>query len=385
MPSKINESVTIRLGPFGMDLVFSIYYLAAPLVLIELRANPIELGLVGSLASMVHMTMSNLTGALSDRLGRRLLLISAPLIFAVSCLLMTFLGQVGLILALSALNGLCLSLFWPPFQAWVADQRAGPTLARDIGIFNLSWTAANVAGPVISGFLYALYSRLPFFFGAALSIALFCLVRLSVEDAKPQQWDRASMAGRDAPSWQRNFLYASWIANFASWFMIANARYQFPKLARELNIPAHMIGLIMGCIGLSLFSGFFILRSSENWHFRKRYLFGAHLLSATGLLLISTVSMPALFALALFLVGLASSVSYYSSLYYAVHILTRKGRGAGVHESIVGSGALSGPILGGIAAHYFGLRAPYLVCLAVVGMAAIAEWTLLTRKSFERR
>jgi len=41
----------IRVAPFGMDLVLSGYYLAAPLVLIELKANPVELGLVGSITS----------------------------------------------------------------------------------------------------------------------------------------------------------------------------------------------------------------------------------------------------------------------------------------------------------------------------------------------
>ena len=67
-----------------------------------------------------------------------------------------------------------------------------------------------------------------------------------------------------------------------------------------------------------------------------------------------------LFALGLILIGMGSSVTHYSSLYYAVHLIKKKGRGTGIHESIVGSGALLGPILGGIAAQYAGLR-PYLV------------------------
>ena len=81
MPN-INEKTTVRIAPFGMDFVFSIYYLAAPLLLIDLKANPVQLGLVGTLASLVHMGMAHLMGHLSDRLGRRRLIIAAPVIFS---------------------------------------------------------------------------------------------------------------------------------------------------------------------------------------------------------------------------------------------------------------------------------------------------------------
>ncbi len=87
---KISDRVLIRLAPFGMDFASGIYYLAVPLVLIELKANPIELGLVGTLTSSVHMGMAHFMGRLSDRVGRRPLIIIAPLLFFTSCLLMLF-------------------------------------------------------------------------------------------------------------------------------------------------------------------------------------------------------------------------------------------------------------------------------------------------------
>ena len=48
-------------------------------------------------------------------------------------------------------------------------------------------------------------------------------------------------------------------------------------------------------------------------------------------------------------------------------------------KGIVGAGALSGPILGGIAAQFAGLRAPYLLCLVVLFVAMIVEICLLKR------
>ena len=377
----MNEKVIMKAAPFGMDLAFNIYYLAAPLLLIQLKANPVELGLVGTITSLVHMAMSHFMGHLSDRLGRRRLIIAAPVIFAASCLLVTLTGRVGVILALSALNGFAISIYWPSLEAWVADRQTGSELARNIGSFNLSWTAATLIGPVLSGFLYDLYPRLTFLFAAAVALMLFILIYTSLQDTELHSIKSVEPTDGEAPTARKDLLYAVWVANFASWFLIGNVRYQFPKLARELGLPPYVIGLLLGCVGFSLFSGFFILRGTRLWHFKRRYLFGAQLLAALGLVFLFLSGEPVLFALAFLMIGLSCSVTYYSSLYYTVHLLEKKGKGTGLHESILGIGAVLGPILGGIAAQYIGLRAPYLLCFAVLFAAVVAEFTLTNKRN----
>jgi len=378
---KVSDRVLIRLAPFGVDLALSIYNLAAPLVLIELKASPIEVGLVGTIASSVHMGMSHFTGRLSDRLGRRRLITAAPHFLFISCLVMMFTKDIVLIVAVSALNGLYTAVFWPPFSAWIADRPRGPKLARNIGSVHLSWTAAILAGPIISGFLYSLYPRLPFLFGAMIALALFFLLWTSAQEDQPQTALRNQSLDSKASISQSVFLYAAWVACFAFSFTLGNMRYQFPKLARELNVPPQMIGILLGLIGFSMFWAFFMLRKGEHWHFRKRYLIGAQLLSAAGISLILLSSNRILFALAFVVIGFSGSVTLYSGLYYTVYLIKMKGKGAGVYESIVGAGALSGPILGGIAAQFAGLRAPYLLCLVVLFVAVIVEIGLLKRNN----
>ena len=371
--------MTVRLAPFGMDFVYSIYYLAAPLLLIDLKANPVQLGLVGTLAASVHMGMAHLMGHLSDRMGRRRLIITAPVIFSATCLLMTQVREIWMILTLSVVNGFCLSIYWPSLQAWIADRQTGTGLARNIGSFNLSWTAATLAGPILSGSLYSLYPRLPFWIAAAIALMLFLLVFTTVQESRPFSAEKIEPADIETLNWRRSFLYAAWVANFASWFILGNARYQFPKLARELNIPPHIIGILLGFLGFALFSGFYLLRRTDRWHFTRDFLFGAQILALAGILLIIVSNKPTLFALAFLLIGLCCSMTYYSSLYYAVHLLKEKGRGSGLHESILGGGAVLGPILGGVAAQYAGLRAPYFLCIAVL-VAAIGAQFILVKK-----
>jgi len=378
---KVNEKIMITVVPFWMDLSASVFYLAAPLVVIELGGNPIDLGLIGTITASVHMILAHLAGRLSDRFGRRALMVAGPFIFGISCLLMTQTGQVKGVLALAALNGFSMAIFWPAFQAWIAESRNGSGLARKIGSFNMSWTASHLIGPTLSGLLFGLHSRLPFWLAAGLCILLFLFMRASVSERTPQpQKGTESLPSESEDTNQgRPFLYAIWIANFASFFILANARYQFPKLARELTMSPYMIGLLMSCIGLAQFLGFFFLRGSDRWHFNKVYLLGAQVLAASGLLLIFFFSHQLVIASAFIMLGLCASLTYYSSLYYTVRLLKEKGKGTGLHESILGSGVVLGPLLGGIMAHSAGLRAPYILCLGVLAAVIIIELSLIRK------
>jgi len=380
---KINEKMMITVVPFWMDLSASIFYLAAPLVVIDLGGNPIELGLIGTITASVHMVLANLAGRLSDQFGRRVLMVAGPLLFGISCLLMTQMGNVRGILALAALNGLGMAIFWPAFQAWIAESQNGSGLARNIGSFNMSWTASHIFGPTLAGILFALNPRFPFWMAASLCILLFITMRASATERDPQPPIKIeSLPPESEESKQgRNFLYAIWIANFASFFILGNARYQFPKFAREMTMSPYVIGLLMSCIGLAQFLGFFFLRGSERWHFNKFYLLGAQLLAAAGLLLIYSFSCQWVFALAFIMLGLCASLTYYSSLYYAVRLMKRKGKGTGLHESILGSGVVLGPLLGGIVAHTGGLRAPYILCLTLLAGLIAVEWFIMRKKS----
>jgi MFS family permease len=245
---------------------------------------------------------------------------------------------------------------------------------------NMAWTASHLIGPVISGFLFGFHPKIPFLFAASLSSILFILSYESIHDRPGIAKITEPVTETSPQAWHKNFLYSVWIANFMSWFILGNARYQFPKLARELGSPPQTVGLLLGCLGFSLFLGFFLLRGSDLWHFRRRYLFCAQTLAAMGLLMITFSHSSLLFALALILIGLSASVTYYSSLLYAVHLSQQKGKGTGFHESILSIGALVGPILGGLGAYFFGLRIPYLICLFFLLAAVACEMFLLREK-----
>jgi MFS family permease len=379
---KLDAKSMILVVPFWMDLNSSIFYLAAPLMVIEMGANPVEIGLIGTITASVHMLLAHVGGRLSDRVGRRILMVAGPLFFSLSSFLATQAAGVGHILILAGVNGFGMAIFWPAFQAWVAESQTGSNLARNIGSFNMSWTAANLLGPTVSGILFSLHPRVPFWAAGALALLLFFVLRSSVGRGVVQPAKEAEPESRDeaGPDWGRTFLYAIWIANFASWFIMGNLRYQFPKMARDMAMSPSTIGLLLSCLGFAQFLGFFLLRGSDRWHFHKPFLLGTQVMGAAGLVLLSLFSRPLAFASSFLLIGLCASMTYYSSLYYSVRLLKRKGKGTGLHESILGSGVVLGPLLGGMAALSAGMRAPFLLCLAVLAGAIVVE-LFLTRKA----
>ena len=383
MKTRIKENKIVLTVPLWMDLSSSIFYLAAPLAVIEMGGTPVELGLIGTLTAFFHMTFAHLGGRLSDRFGRRALIVAGPLIFSVCCFIMTGVAAVKGVLILAAVNGFGFALFWPSFQAWIADLQTGRGLARSIGTFNLSWTAGNLIGPAAAGVLFGLHSRVPFLLSGVLSLSLFFFLRSHVGERQPpvKKGAEPAPAAAGEPNGQMSFLYAIWVANFTSWFILGNLRYQFPKLARDLGWAPHTIGLLMSCLGLALFLGFFVLRRDERWHFNRVYLLGSQLMAVLALAVLLVASHPLLVIPAFILIGLGISLSYYSSLYYVVLLLKKKGKGTGLHESILGSGVVLGPLLGGVAAQSVGLRAPYLLCMVLVAAAVLVEMGFTRRKA----
>jgi hypothetical protein len=103
-------------------------------------------------------------------------------------------------------------------------------------------------------------------------------------------------------------------------------------------------------------------------------LIGVQLLAITGFIGIWFMRQPILWAPAFGLIGACGAVTYFSSMYYSLHEQTDKGNKSGWHEAILGCGVLLGPLMGGaFADSALGVKSPYLLCGAVIGLGILAE------------
>ena len=128
----------------------------------DLGAPPIWLG--GQAASNLFMYVVGnfFIGRLIRKWPRRMLLLASPVICLAAGILAfvtTDFRMLPLILGLSGLGG---ALFWAPLEVSIAEETHPRHLAKSLGLFNVSWTAAYMLAPPICGRLYDMNPAFPY-------------------------------------------------------------------------------------------------------------------------------------------------------------------------------------------------------------------------------
>ncbi|WGM30852.1 TCR/Tet family MFS transporter [Brevundimonas sp. NIBR11] len=143
---------------------------------------------------------SPVTGSLSDRYGRRPVILISCAGLALDWMLMALAPNLWWLAVGRILGGLTSSSF-TAIYAYMADITAPENRARAYGLIGAAFSGGFVLGPVIGGFLGEIGPRAPFWFAAALSgvaflYGLFILPEsLPAEKRMPFSWKRANPLG----------------------------------------------------------------------------------------------------------------------------------------------------------------------------------------------
>ncbi len=133
---------------------------AASWVVLELTHSPLWIGLVTSVRAIPILILPMFVGVISDRFGRRNLMLAAGLITAASSaatgvLIVTSVVQPWHMLALAVFGGISYSLYSPAYYALIADIVPTDRLSNANGILSVAQTAGEMIGPVITGIVIA--------------------------------------------------------------------------------------------------------------------------------------------------------------------------------------------------------------------------------------
>ncbi|MCV9966742.1 TCR/Tet family MFS transporter [Pararhizobium sp. BT-229] len=250
----------------GLFLVFLILFLdimgiaiimpVLPTYLRELTGADVgEAAIDGGWLLLVYAAMqflfAPLIGNLSDRFGRRPILLASVLTFAIDNLIcalatsywMLFIGRV-----LAGISGASIGTA----SAYIADISDDSNRAKNFGLIGIAIGTGFAFGPVIGGFLGELGPRVPFYGAAALSffnfIAGLFLLPETLDRANKRrfEWWRANPLG--ALKQMRNYPGIGWIGLVFFLYWVANAVY----LAVWSFVSSYRYGWSEGQIGLSL-------------------------------------------------------------------------------------------------------------------------------------
>ena len=338
------------------------------------------LGTLTAISTALFVIFAIPFGRLSDKMGRTRVLFAACLLLAGVSFVLPFCSRkIHLLLAFPSV-GVSMALFWPAYEAWLAEREGGGRLITRVMIFNLFWSVGITTGPFISSYLYQDTNPvIPFYLAG--SVSLLNCVTIYLNARGKTHFERisdlqVSSSEVPVPVFQPVYRQVARIANFASWFSLGILRQIAPKLTLEAGIPAKTYGnlmLILGGVQTLMFLWLGTNRSTR-WHYRLTPLIGTQLLAVIGFWGIWLLPQAIFWTPAFAVIGLCAAVTYFSSMYYGLHGQIDKGNKSGWHEAILGSGILLGPFLGGILADSaWGVKSPYLLCAVAISICIFIE------------
>ena len=150
-----------------------------------------EVGILFAIFSVANLIGSAIGGALTDKLGRKWMLMFGLIASATSSLLMAFVDDLIVFYALAALVGLLAMAGGPAQQAMVADILPEEKQAEGYGLQRVSMNLAAAIGPAIGGLLAAQSFLLLFIVDAVSSIITAVIVYYALPETKPQVEEQA--------------------------------------------------------------------------------------------------------------------------------------------------------------------------------------------------
>lgn len=363
--------IVASLLAFSIYMGFGMILPLLPLYVKELDGGGLAVGVLMASFMFTRAFLATPFGRLSDRVGRKKVIVSGMFLYAFLAFLFTVPDQWWGLLIVRVLQGTASAMVWPAGEALIVDSAPPERRGRAISIYMLFTNAGIVAGPLLGGaVLYYTQEvlglgllgsyRVPFYFTSAISLAgaflgLFLLRNvLSSVDVKGRRTEErkamASMKGRLRRS--LDILYVNSFVEGFSFSMVGVVMVffmtaQFGLLARDFSI---LVGAAQGlAMGVIVLTGILADRYG-----RKPVMVAGSLFSSLSTLaLSSTPLLPwgkgiALVTYTLREMGIQSAAPAMRALQADLVPEAVRGRLIGTLHQFNNLGAVIGPVLGGL-------------------------------------
>lgn len=383
----------------ALDLVgFGIILPVLPLYAERFGASPAVVGALFASFSVAQLLLAPVWGAVSDRVGRRPVLLLSLMGTTVGSLLTGLAGSLPLLFAgrvLDGASGASVSVA----QAAVADVAEPGERARLFGLLGAAFGLGFVAGPAIGALAALGGTRLPFLVAAALAglNALVAVRRLPETNTRT-----ARVAPESHPLVVADGLGVEGLGGLDPGAAVD------PEPLRTPSVPSvgRLLGLAFGAlVAFSAFEATFALFGERRLDFRPastaavftvvglvlalvegtlvhptvhrlgelRTLRLGLASNAVGLLLLAGVHswwalVPALVALVL---GQGLATPSLTAAVAGGATAHRRGGVLGLQQSAGGLARVVGPLVGGLAFEHLGVPSPYLLGAAVMAVCAL--------------
>ena len=383
MPSRPGSLLPLYLAVFVAVLGFSLIAPFFPQFVMGLGASYSWLGIIVSVYGAVQLLTQIPMGRLSDRTGRRKIMLFGLASFSLMPLLYIWADSTSSLLLIRALGGLGASAVWPIAMALIVDQADSAGRGEAMGWYNASFFSALALGPWMGGVLYDWFGQnAPFLLWAILGAASFLVVLFRV--AEPE---KIKLKIGEAPARREGALISTgYTVTFLScssvvlWSGIVGG-FNFtmlPGYAASLGLKAADIGMIYLAYGSStaLFNIYFGRQADRGG--RKRLIFIGCLAGAAGFALLPLVEglVQAAFLFSLLGMGLGMAGPAAAALIADTTSPSRRGEVYGIFNTARMAGVVIGPLIAGFAADMHGINGAVYAFIVLAAAITLASLTI---------
>ncbi|HHV55352.1 MAG TPA: multidrug efflux MFS transporter [Firmicutes bacterium] len=371
---------------FTAQVAFSIVTPFLPAFVAELGVEddlPLWSGLVFSVNFLTASLIAPVWGSLSDRYGKKPMMLRAGLGMGLTYFAMATSRSVGQLVFWRAVNGL-VSGFIPASNTFIASNTPEEELGRSLGLLQAGGAAGLILGPLVGGAIAA-------YTGPRGSLIVSgCLLILAALAPYVARLEERSPVRKEQPHVLQDVRESLQNVNLRLLFsvqLLVQAGLLFVQPTLPLYIAQvttgrveFITGAIYSLVGVATIIGSPLLARRASRH--APALLTACLAAAAFFNVGQGFSFnPWLLAFFRFLFGLANAgISVSSSLMMALSVpAEERGRTFGLLQSVNALGAVLGPLVGGALGDTFGLRAPFFATAAV-----LAGSSLLVRSAWPR-
>jgi multidrug resistance protein len=250
-------AISLSILQIGFGFVTPVF----PVYITELGMGGIELGVLAASFALTRILLAGPLGGLSDRIGRKKVLVYSLLGFALSNAMYALAQDAVIMIIARALEGAVSAGFFPAANAFVSDMTTPKNRGIAMGYLSTGNMVGFVVGPVVGGVLAEFLGiRLPFIIAALVSlltmVVLYILVQEPIRKTTEDGRRHPKVSFKEILSHAYIAYGALGVAMFANMFAIGvlEVAFMLDAVAR-FGIGPLEIGGFFGVIGIFMIIG----------------------------------------------------------------------------------------------------------------------------------